>query len=77
MALETRAQGKGMRPSHMSTAKTEMGLTHVSLESGPDPTVMGKKKALLFAFSLERDRAERTFPIIFLYTGWARVKDWS
>lgn len=51
MALESWAQGKGMRPSHMSIAKTEWGLTYVPLELGPDPTVMGK--SLLFTFPLK------------------------
>lgn len=55
-----------MRPSHMSTAKAETGLTHVPLESGPDPTVMGKKSPI-YIFP-KRDEAERTFSIMFLCT---------
>lgn len=30
----------------MSAAKAEAGLTHVPLESGSDPTVMGKKSPI-------------------------------
>lgn len=59
MALESWAQGKGMRPSHMSIAKTEWGLTYVPLELGPDPTVMGKN--LLFTFPLKGTKQKEHF----------------
>lgn len=46
----------------MSSAKVETALTHVPLESGSDPTAMGKKIYLHFQ---EKDEVEGTFYIMF------------
>lgn len=51
MAQESWAQGKGTEQATCPLPRLN-ALTHVPLESGSDPTVMGKKN-LLFTFSKE------------------------